>query len=247
MAGTGPGEDRDELDSVAKLVSLSETAPMPRIDGERPPLVTRPKPDSEAAAADPSGLYPAPATASLTAAPHTAGPLTQPQSIVGELPVGLDAMFAAAGPEAAAERTQTAPPVSNRRNTRYVVLAGAVVVALAGLGTWALWPAPESGSADQPVQVPVAPSKPSSAPPAVTTMTVSPTPPTATGQVDHTTVRTTEEQKSSQRQQPGGDHGSVPPPQRQSSESAPNVWDSAVSSYLEAWSSRHEQPPTRHR
>lgn len=236
MAGTGPGEGRDELDSVAKLVSLSETAPMPRIDGERPPLVTRPKPEP-----DPSGLYPEPA-----AAPRTSGegPATKPQSIVGELPLGLDAMFAAAGPEHETERTQTSPPVTNRRNTRYVVIAGAVVVALAGLGTWALWPAPESGSAGRPAEVPVAPSKPSSAPPAVTTMTASPTAPTATDQVDHTTVHTTEEQKPPQR--PASGHPSAPH-QTSAGTTSEDIWSSAVSSYLQDWSSRHQQPPPRHR
>ncbi|WP_326835641.1 hypothetical protein VSH64_12035 [Amycolatopsis rhabdoformis] len=235
MADTEPGEGRGELDSVAKLVSLSETAPMPRIDGERPPLVTRPKPE-----ADPSGLYPEPATA-----PHIppGGPATKPQSIVGELPIGLDAMFAAAAPEHETERTQTAPPsAGGRRTTRYAVLAGAVVVVLAGLGTWALWPAPESGSAGKPAEVPVAPSKPTSAPPAVTTMTASPTPPTATGQVDHTTVHTTEGQEPSKR--PSNEHSSAA--QHPSSQSAPNAWSSAVSSYLQDWSSRHQQPPGRH-
>ncbi|MEV8608254.1 hypothetical protein AB0383_10020 [Amycolatopsis sp. NPDC051373] len=236
MAGTGPGAGRDELDSVAKLVSLSETAPMPRIDGERPPLVKRPKPEP-----DPSGLYPEPATAPRTSGE---GPVTKPQSIVGELPLGLDAMFSAAGPEHEAERTQTSPPVANRRNTRYVVIAGAVVVALAGLGTWALWPAPESGSAGRPAEVPVAPSKPSSAPPAVTTMTASPTLPTATDQVDHTTVRTTEGQKSSR--QPAGEHPSAPHGTSAGTTSG-DLWSSAVSSYLQDWSSRHQQPPSRHR
>ncbi|MEU4670127.1 hypothetical protein AB0F91_19595 [Amycolatopsis sp. NPDC023774] len=239
MAGTGPSEGRDELDSVAKLVSLSETAPMPRIDGERPPLVTQPKSKPKPKPkSDPSGLYPEPA-----ATPRTSGggPATKPQSIAGELPSGLDAMFAAAGPEHETERPQTSPPVANQRHTRYVVIAGAVVVALAGLGTWALWPAPERGSAGRPAEVPVAPSKLSSAPPAVTTMTASPTPPTATDRVDHTTVRTIEGQKQPASEHPGAPH------RTSAGTTSEDIWSSAVSSFLQDWSSRHQQPPGRHR
>ncbi|MFI5606505.1 hypothetical protein [Amycolatopsis sp. NPDC051903] len=227
MAPTGPGEHDGELDTVAKLVDLSETAPMPRIDGERPPLVTRRKPQP-----DPGGLYPDPAAAPAS---RRDGPGTKPQPAVGELPAGLDAMFT----DEHAPRTETAPPPAPGRNTRYVALAGAVVVALAGFGTWALWPAPDSGSAGKPAEVPAAPTRSSSAPPAVTTMSASPTPPPASDQVDHTPVHTTEEKP----QDPADDH---PAPHTREQDPVSGAFSSAVSSYLQQWSSRHQQP-THHR
>ncbi|QRP49837.1 hypothetical protein [Amycolatopsis sp. FDAARGOS 1241] len=236
MAPTGPGANGGELDSVAKLVDLSETAPMPRIDGERPPLVTRRKPQP-----DPGDLHPDPAAAPAS---RREGPRTKPQPVVGELPAGLDAMFAGAEHPATAEhaeRAETAPPPSTGRTTRYVVLAGAVVVALAGFGTWALWAAPDSGSAGKPAEVPAAPTRSSSAPPAVTTMSASPTPPPATDHVDHTPVRTTEEQEPQQ----SADGRRAPHTSEQDPVSG--AFSSVVSSYLQQWSSRHQQPSRHHR
>lgn len=113
------------------------------------------------------------------------------------------------------------------------------VVALAGFGAWLLWPGSEGGSAGPLPQVPVTPSRTSSAPPAVATLTASPTLPPATGRVDHTTVRTTEEQREPV---PTGAQA----PQASSHDPVSEAVSSAVSSYLQQWSSRHQQPRPRH-
>ncbi|MER6901357.1 hypothetical protein ABT261_47410, partial [Amycolatopsis sp. NPDC000740] len=42
----GNPESGSDLESVANLVRLSETAPMPRIDGSEPPPLVRPRAES---------------------------------------------------------------------------------------------------------------------------------------------------------------------------------------------------------
>ncbi|HEY3707921.1 MAG TPA: hypothetical protein VGL64_00990 [Amycolatopsis sp.] len=211
MAHTEPGDnsdrsdnsDRDDLDSVAKLVSLSMTAPMPRIPGEEPP------PD---------------------------GPSTPPQPVVGELPAELDALMSAPEP---AGRPTTAPPSTGRRPARRLVIAGAAVVALAGLGTWALWPAPVNGTAGKPAEVPAAPSS-SSAPPAVTTLSASTEPPVALDQVSHSAVRTTEARRAPSKAPGGG-----PAAKTTSDDPLADYFSSAVNSYIQEWSDQ-QNPPGRH-
>ncbi|WP_328609700.1 hypothetical protein OG943_11415 [Amycolatopsis sp. NBC_00345] len=212
MARTEPGDNSDnsDLDSVAKLVSLSMTAPMPRISGEEPPLVA-------------------------TGGP--AEPSTRPQPAVGQLPAELDALMGAPEPGG---RAATAPPETGRRPARRFVIAGAAVVALAGLGTWALWPAPVNGTAGKPAEVPAAPSS-STAPPAIATMSASPEPPAASDEVSHTTVRTTEARRAPSKAPGGG----APASKTTSDDPLADYFSSAVNSYIQQWSDQ-QGPPRRH-
>ncbi|MFF0145683.1 hypothetical protein ATK36_1188 [Amycolatopsis sulphurea] len=172
MAGTEPGEAGD-LESVARLVRMSETAPMPRIDGA--PRAQRPVTDGPAV---PEGVFggalddrSGSAAAQLAAA---GGPATAELS-------GLDELLDGASAE-------TAPSVG-RRPVRSLIVAGAAVVAFGGLGVWALWPSSAGDAAGEPVPPPAVPS---SAPPtAITTLTASPVPPPATADVPDSTIRAT--------------------------------------------------------
>ncbi|HEY2062388.1 MAG TPA: hypothetical protein VGH57_28725, partial [Amycolatopsis sp.] len=82
MAHTEPGDssdrsDRGDLDSVAKLVSLSMTAPMPRISGEEPP----PQPDGPSTRPQPVvGELPAELDALMSAPEPDGRPVTAPPS-----------------------------------------------------------------------------------------------------------------------------------------------------------------------
>ncbi|WP_020659814.1 hypothetical protein [Amycolatopsis benzoatilytica] len=205
----GNPESGSDLESVANLVRLSETAPMPRIDGTEPPPLVRPR------------VQRAEATSSAFG-----GVLDGSTGSAAE-------QLAARGPAPAVEATapprETAPPVT-RRPMRYSVVAGAAVVLCAGLGAWALWPSP-GGSDGQPV-VPPAPTRQSEAPPAVSTLSASPAPPAITGQVRDTSVRPTS-RPAPRRTQPtqGPPDGANQPPGP-----GGDSFGAAVSSYLQQWS-----------
>lgn len=216
----GNPESGSDLESVANLVRLSETAPMPRIDGSEPPPLVRPRAESAAETTSAFGGVLDVSTGSPTEQLAKRGPLP------------------AADPPA-----QTAPP-TERRPVRYGVFAGAAVVLCAGLGSWALWPS-ASGPGPQPVQPPPAPvHTSSSAPPAVSTLSASPAP--ASGQVRDTIVRASSRPATTApppRVQPTQN------PQ-QDSENQPrdpmgDAFRSAVSSYMEQWGDENGDRPRR--
>lgn len=173
MAGTEPDEAGD-LESVARLVRMSDTAPMPRIDGA--PREQRPVTDDPAV---PEGVFggalddrSGSAAGQLAAA---GGPAT------AEL-AGLDELFDGTSAD-------TVPP-AGRRPVWSLIVAGAAVVAFGGLGVWALWPSSSGDAAGESVPPPAVPS--SSAPPtAITTLTASPVPTPATADVRDSTIRAT--------------------------------------------------------
>ncbi|MET9258430.1 hypothetical protein [Amycolatopsis sp. NPDC004079] len=217
----GNPESGSDLESVANLVRLSETAPMPRIDGSEPPPLVRRRAESAAETTSAFGGVLDVSTGSPTEQLAKRGPL----------PV--------ADPPA-----QTAPP-AERRPVRYGVFAGAAVVLCAGLGSWALWPSASGGTGPQPVQPPPAPvHTSSSAPPAVSTLSASPAP--ASGQVRDTIVRASSRpattappprvQPTQNPQQDGGDQPRDP---------MGDAFRSAVSSYMEHWGDDNGDQPRR--
>ncbi|MBB4683409.1 hypothetical protein [Amycolatopsis jiangsuensis] len=231
MAGTEPGGAGD-LESVAKLVRMSETAPMPRIDAAEPTRVQR---RQQAADGTPalSGAF---GGALDDASGSAAGQLAAAGGPVTEELASLDDLLDGSAPGDTA-RGGTAPP-PDWRPARYLIVAGAAVVVLGGLGTWALWPAPSGGTAGQPVgPPPAAPSSSTSAAPsAVTTLTGGPTttPAPATDEVRDTTVRATSKEDAPRQTR------------RRPATSAPRdpagEFGSAVSSYLQQWSERGYPP-----
>ncbi|WP_147397503.1 hypothetical protein [Amycolatopsis panacis] len=168
MTGTEPGETGD-LESVARLVRMSDTAPMPRVDAA--PRAQRPVTDDPAV---PAGVFggalddrSGSAAGQLAAA---GGPATAELSGLDEL---LDG---------------TSAETVGRRPVRSLIVAGAAVVAFGGLGVWALWPSSSGDAAGEAVPPPAVPS--SSAPPtAITTLTASPVPLPATADVRDSTIR----------------------------------------------------------
>ncbi|PKV97511.1 hypothetical protein ATK30_8493 [Amycolatopsis echigonensis] len=222
----GNPESGSDLESVANLVRLSETAPMPRIDGsEPPPLVRRPRADStdDPASAAFGGVLDV----------STGSPVEQ---LAKRGPVPLA--------EPPAPPAETAPP-PQRRPARYGVFAGAAVLVCAGLGSWALWPSASGGTDSQPVEPPPAPVHTSSAPPAVSTLSASPAP--ATGQVRDTVVRASSRPATTApppRVQP------TQKPEQESGNQPHDSWDdtfrSAVSSYLEEWGGGDQAPRRWH-
>ncbi|SFP89652.1 hypothetical protein [Amycolatopsis rubida] len=209
----GNPESGSDLESVANLVRLSETAPMPRIDGSEPPPLVRRRADR---ADEPTSAFGGVLDVS------TGSPAEQ-LAKRGPVPV--------ADPPAPA--AETAPP--SRRKPRYGLFAGAAVVVCAGLGSWALWPSASGGTGPQPVQPPPAPVRTtSSAPPAVSTLSASPAP--ASDQVRDTVIR------ASSRPATTAPPPRVQPTQnpQQDGRNQPHdpmedAFRSAVSSYLEQW------------
>lgn len=209
----GNPESGSDLESVANLVRLSETAPMPRIDGSEPPPLVRRRADS---ADEPTSAFGGVLDVS------TGSPAEQ---------------LAKRGPAPAADppapAAETAPPA--QRKPRYGLFAGAAVVVCAGLGSWALWPSASGGTDSQPVQPPPAPVRTtSSAPPAVSTLSASPAP--ASDQVRDTVIR------ASSRPATTAPPPRVQPTQNpqqdsrdQSHDSMEDAFRSAVSSYMEQW------------
>ncbi|MGW7536952.1 hypothetical protein [Amycolatopsis sp. NPDC054798] len=220
----GNPESGSDLESVANLVRLSETAPMPRIDGSEPPPLVRRRADSgdDTASAFGGVLDVSSGSAAEQLAKRGPAPVADP-------------------PEPPA---QTAPP-TQRKTPRYGLFAGAAVVVCAGLGSWALWPSASGGTDPQPVQPPPAPVRTSSsAPPAVSTLSASPAP--ASGQVRDTVVRassrpetTAPPQRTETPQKPQQDSGN------QSHDSLEDAFRSAVSSYMEHWGDDGSQQPRR--
>ncbi|EFL08270.1 predicted protein [Streptomyces sp. AA4] len=209
----GNPESGSDLESVANLVRLSETAPMPRIDGSEPPPLVRRRADR---ADEPTSAFGGVLDVS------TGSPVEQ-LAKRGPVPV--------ADPPAPA--AETAPP-PQRRPARYGVFAGAAVVVCAGLGSWALWPS-ASGTDPQPVPPPPAPVRTtSSAPPAVSTLSASPAP--ASGQVRDTVIRASSRPATTApppRVQPT--QAPQQDSQNQSGGSMEDAFRSAVSSYMEHW------------
>ncbi|WP_238605932.1 hypothetical protein [Amycolatopsis sp. Poz14] len=208
----GNPESGSDLESVANLVRLSETAPMPRIDGSEPPPLVRRRADS---ADEPTSAFGGVLDVS------TGSPAEQ-LAKRGPAPVADPPALAA----------ETAPPA--QRKPRYGLFAGAAVVVCAGLGSWALWPSASGGTDSQPVQPPPAPVRTtSSAPPAVSTLSASPAP--ASDQVRDTVIRassrpaTTAPPRVQPTQNPQQDG------QNQSHDSMEDAFRSAVSSYMEQW------------
>ncbi|WP_406633039.1 hypothetical protein [Amycolatopsis sp. WGS_07] len=206
----GNPESGSDLETVANLVRLSETAPMPRIDGSEPPPLVRPRAERAEETTSAFG-----GVLDLS----TGSPIEQ-LAKRGPIPV--------AEPPAA----ETAPPTQKR--PRYGVFAGAAVVLCAGLGSWALWPSASGETGPQPVQPPPAPVRTSSsAPPAVSTLSASPAP--ASDQVRDTVIRassrpaTTAPPRVQPTQEPRHDDGD------QSGDSMEDAFRSAVSSYMREW------------
>lgn len=222
----GNPESGSDIESVANLVRLSETAPMPRIDGSEPPPLVRARP---AGADDPAS-----AAFGGVLDVATGSPVEQ---LAKRGPVPVD--------DPPAPPAETAPP-TERRPARYGVFAGAAVLVCAGLGSWALWPSASGGPDPQPVQPPPAPVRTSSsAPPAVSTLSASPAP--ASGQVRDTVVRASSRpattapppSRAQPTQEPRHDSGT------QSGDSMGDAFRSAVSSYMREWGDEGDQPPRR--
>ena len=218
----GNPESGRDLESVANLVRLSETAPMPRIDGSEPPPLVPPR----------AGRAEATLSAFGGVLDESTGSPAEQLAARGPLP----AAAVAALPTEAAPATETGPPVQ-RRPARYGVYAGAVVVLCAGLGAWGLWPSSGGTDAPPPVAPPAQTHRPD-APPAVSTLSASPTPPAMTGQLRDTPVRPTS-RPAPQRTQP------APAPQGGNQEQGPgdDPFGAAVSSYLQQWSEQGYPPP----
>ncbi|WP_211260422.1 hypothetical protein [Amycolatopsis jejuensis] len=224
MAHGEPGGTGD-LESVAKLVSLSETAPMPRIDGSEPPPLVAPRP------VDPATAF-AGALDGSTAVDQLAARGPAPDE-----------------PDASLDELLTAPPLTAPPSTtppdrrRYAMFAGAAVLVCAGLGGWALWPSSSSGTTGQPAEPPPGPVRTStSAPPAVSTLSATPTPPAATGEVRDTTVRATSRPATGAQQRGEQDEETRGNRPRDPMEDA---FSSAVSSYMDQWNGHGNQPPRR--
>ncbi|MFD2474631.1 hypothetical protein [Amycolatopsis silviterrae] len=215
----GNPESGSDLETVANLVRLSETAPMPRIDGSEPPPLVRPRADrAEETASAFGGVLDA----------STGSPIEQ-LAKRGPIPV--------VEPPAA----ETAPPVERRH--RYGVFAGAAVVLCAGLGSWALWPSASGGTDPQPVQPPPAPAH-TSAPPAVSTLSASPAP--ASEKMRDTVIRassrpatTAPPPKVQPTQEPRQEEGG------ESGDSMEDAFRSAVSSYMREWGGGGHAGPHR--
>ncbi|WP_037368252.1 hypothetical protein [Amycolatopsis orientalis] len=218
----GNPESGSDLESVAKLVRLSETAPMPRIDGSEPPPLVRPRP---ALADDTTSAF--------------GGVLDVSTGSPAEQLAKRGPAPAAAPPAPPAE---TAPP-AQRRPARYGVFAGAAVLVCAGLGAWALWPSASGGTDPQPAPPPPPVRSTSSAPPAVSTLSASPAP--ASDQVRDTVIRASSRPATTA-------PPPVQPTQapRQDSQDQPrdpmgDAFRSAVSSYLEQWGEDDGYRPRR--